>query len=112
MQAVKLVKRRSTGYHGGRDVHAYGAEFDTDGFVDGVKKILHDGAIDQDSTSLGQMNYGITVNSPVKYDTTSGKLSVTVGPITVWTDYTGDGTLPKQPDPPMGCLENPFVHCK
>ena len=50
------------------------------GAIDCLVPKPHLEAIDQDSTSLGQMNYGVTVNSPVKYDTTSGKLSVTLCP--------------------------------
>jgi hypothetical protein len=120
MQAVKLIKRKSPGYHKGRELQAYGAEFDTQGFVDGVESSimsnLHDGVIVQDSVKLGSFTAGWSYASPIKYDTTSGRLSLTLSPpaLTVWVDKSSaDGsTLASQPDPPQGCQANPFVHCK
>jgi len=89
MQAVKLVKRRSPGYHKGRELQAYGSEFDTQGFVDAIEKNINDGVLTQDSLVLGKnLTIGFQINSPVRHDEKTDKVHFSAPSLSVWVRAT------------------------
>ena len=112
MQAVKLVKRRSPGYHKGSELQAYGAEFDTQGFIDAIENNINDGVLTQDSLRLGEnVTIGFQISSPVRHDEKTDKVHISAPSLSVWIRATAPSSGQPYANYTPPCVLDPNTFC-